>query len=81
MRQNITVAIEKLLLKRARAIAVQHGTSISGLLAAELEKLVEREAEYTQAKTRAFSHLNSPFRLGAAKIGSREALHDRQSLR
>ncbi len=81
MRQNITVAIEKLLLKRARAIAVQHGTSISGLLAAELEKLVQREAEYAQAKTRAFAHLNSPFRLGGAKIGSREALHDRQSLR
>lgn len=77
MKQNITVAIEKPLLKEARAIAVQRGTSISGLLADELEKLVQREAAYTRAKTKALSHLNSPFRLGGGKVGEREALHER----
>lgn len=81
MKQNVTVAIEKPLLKRARAIAAQRGTSISGLLANELSKMVRREADYTQAKTKAFSHLISPFHLGGAKIADREALHDRQSLR
>ena len=36
MKQNITLAIDKPLLKRAKALAAQRGTSISGLLGQEL---------------------------------------------
>lgn len=39
MKQNTTLAIEQPLLKRARAIAAQRGTSISRLLAKALEQL------------------------------------------
>jgi hypothetical protein len=81
VKQNITLAIEKSLLQHAKAIAAQRGTSISGLLAEELEKLVRRDEAYRQAKRRALIHLNSPFHLGGAEVGNREALHDRQSLR
>lgn len=81
MKQNITLAIDKPLLKRARAIAAQRGTSISALLAQELERLVDREAAYAQAKTKALAHLENPFHLGGAGVPRREELHDRQSLR
>ena len=81
MKQNITLAIDKPLLKRARAIAAQRGTSISALLAQELGRLVDREAAYVQARTKALAHLENPFHLDGAGIPSREALHDRQSLR
>jgi hypothetical protein len=81
VKQNITLAIDKPLLKRARAIAAQRGTSISALLAQELAGLVGREAAYAQAKTRALAYLKNPFHLGGTGITSREALHDRQSLR
>ena len=37
MKQNITLAIDKPLLKRARSIAAQRGTSISALLARSSE--------------------------------------------
>lgn len=81
MKQNITLAIEKPLLKRARAIAVQSGKSISGLLSEELTRLAQREAAYARARSRALAHLNSPFRLGGARMADREALHGRKSLR
>jgi hypothetical protein len=81
MKQNITLAIEKPLLKRARALAAQRGLSISGLLAQELGRLVEREAAYEQARMKALIHLENPYPLGGAGIPAREALHDRQDLR
>lgn len=81
MKQNITLAIDRQLLKRARAVAAQRGTSISGLLAAELEKLVNNESEYQQARARALARLASGFHLGGGKMPSREELHDRQGLR
>lgn len=81
MKRNITLAIEKPLLKRARAIAAQRGTSISGLLAQELTKVVEREAAYAQARNQALAYLKKPFHLGGNGIAHRETLHDRQSIR
>ena len=79
MKHNIKLAIDKPLLKRARTIAAQRGTSISALLAHELGRLVDREAAYVQAKTKAPAHLENPFHLEGTGIPSREALHDRQS--
>jgi hypothetical protein len=81
VKQNITLAIDKQLLKRARAFAAQRGTSISAMLADELQKSVARETAYQQAKGRALAQLSAPFRLGGAKMPAREALHDRQNLR
>jgi post-segregation antitoxin (ccd killing protein) len=81
MRQNITLAIDKQLLKKARAFAAQRGTSISAMLADELQKAVARETAYQQAQAKALAQLSAPFRLGGGKMPGREALHDRQNLR
>ncbi len=81
MKQNITLAIEKPLLKRARAIATQRGTSISSMLAQELGKIVDRETAYAQARARALNLLDHPFHFGGNGIASREALHERKNLR
>ena len=81
MKQNITLAIDRELLKKARALAAQRGTSISGLLATELAKLVNNEQEYQQARARVLARLASGFHLGGGKMPSREELHDRQGLR
>jgi hypothetical protein len=81
VKRNITLAIEKPLLKRARAIAAQRGTSISALLAEELSKVVDHEAAYAQARAQALVYLQKPFHLGGNGLVRREALHDRQSLR
>lgn len=81
MKQNITLALDQRLLKRARAFAAQRGTSVSAMLADELLRILDRETAYEQAKIRALALLRSPFRLGGEKMASREALHDRQNLR
>jgi hypothetical protein len=79
-KQNITVAIEADLLKKARAIAARRGRSVSGLLADELRTLVADDAEYAAARKRALTLLSSPLPLSAAPL-PREALHDRSRLR
>jgi hypothetical protein len=76
MKQNITLALDKHVLKEARAFAARRGTSISAMLAEELRKAVAEEALYEAAKAKALAQLSSPFRLGGAKV-NREALHDR----
>ena len=81
VKHNITLAIDRRLLKLARGVAAQRGLSVSAMLADELGALVERHAAYDQAKTRAMAHLASPFHLGGVGMGAREDLHDRKGLR
>lgn len=81
MKQNITLAVDKSLLKKARALAAQRGASVSAMLAQELLKIVERENAYEQAKHGAIDRLHSPFRLGGGRMADRESLHDRKDLR
>src|SRR5471030_113961 len=81
MKQNITLALDKQVLKKARSFAARRGTSVSAMLADELRKIVAEDMQYEQAKTKALAQLSSPFRLGGAKVANREALHDRQGLR
>jgi len=77
MKQRITLAIDERLLKRARAIAAQRGTSINGLLAQEIERLTGRHTAYRKAKAKALAYLNAPFHLGGTRITNREELHER----
>ena len=78
-KQNITVAIDSSLLKRARAVAAKRGHSVSALLAEEL-RLVDTDAEYASARRRAQALLDGPLALGGSRL-KREALHDRTRLR
>ena len=57
MKQNITLSLEKPLLKRTRIAAARRGMSISMLLADELRILVEREDAYEEAKAKALAGL------------------------
>ena len=79
-KQNITVAIDSSLLKRARAVAAKRGHSVSALLAEELRRLVDTDAEYASARRRAQALLDGPLALGGSRL-KREALHDRTRLR
>ncbi len=80
MKQKITLAIEKQLLRQARALAVQHGISLNVMPADELEKIVTWDTRYGQARANALALLRSPFRLGGKGVLDRQALHERKSL-
>ena len=81
MKQNITISVEKSLLRKARALAAQRGASVSAMLSHELLWIADRESEYDQARRRALTRLSAPLHPGGHKRVPREALHDRQNLR
>ena len=77
MKQNITLSIEKELIKSAKVLAAQRQTSISRMLSEELQKLVEDAKEYERAKKQALNFITSGFHLGGKIKFSREELHER----
>jgi hypothetical protein len=79
-KHNVTVAIERGLLKKARSVAARRGLSVSALLAQELRELVAEDAQFTAARKRAMTLFSTPLALGADPL-SREALHERHHLR
>ncbi|MFQ5744542.1 MAG: DUF6364 family protein [Acidobacteriota bacterium] len=77
MKTNITLKIDADLVREAKVLAAQQGTSVSRLLAEHLEELVRRDKAYDVAKRRALARLKKGFRLGWAPPASRHELHER----
>lgn len=77
--QNVTLAIPKDLLRKAKILAIHQNTSLSGLLTQTLSELVSRQESYEQARRRNTDLLKSGFDLGTRGqiSGDREGLHDR----
>lgn len=76
MKQNITIALEQDLLRKARILAAERGTSVSRLLADELARLVTQTERYERAKVQALNDLDRGLYLGG-NPASRETLHER----
>ena len=62
--QNITLSLPKDILLKAKHIAVEKRTSLSGLLARTLEDIVKKEDSYRKARERHIAMLNSAPDLG-----------------
>ena len=77
MKQNITLSIDKKLIKNARVLAAQRQTSVSRMLSEELQKLIEDSNKYELAKKQALNYINRGFHLGGEITVSREELHER----
>ena len=77
--QNVTLAIPKDILRKAKILAVQKNTSLSGLLTQTLTDLVAHQEAYEQARQRNLILLKSGFDLGTQGniAWNREDLHDR----
>ncbi len=77
MKTNITLKIDAELLREARILAAEEGTSISALLAARLEETVRARKRFDQARRSALARLRTGFELNWAPAGSRDELHER----
>jgi hypothetical protein len=77
MKANITVKLDATLLREARVLAAEEGTSISALLAARLEQIVRERKTYDRARKRALSRLREGFDLRWTPPRSRDELHER----
>jgi hypothetical protein len=78
-RQNVTLSIPKSLLKKAKHLAVEEGTSLSALLVRQLEELVQQFDAYQQAAERTRKRLQEGFDLGTGgkRTWTRDELHER----
>jgi hypothetical protein len=76
-KQNITVRLDRQTLRKAKILAAKRNTSISGLLAQEIESLVSQDDAYEQARHRAMALLDRGFHLGGKITVSRDELHER----
>jgi hypothetical protein len=77
VKANITLKIEADLLREARILAAEEGTSISALLAARLEQAVQQRKRYNEARKRALARLHRGFDLRWTPPRSRDELHER----
>lgn len=76
-RQNVTVSLTRETLRKAKILAARRETSISGLLAAQIETLVGDDEDYARAEKRARELMEQGFHLGGGPRVSREELHER----
>jgi len=77
MKQNITLSIDKDIIKRGKLIAAQNDTSISKMLSDHLKQIVDREEQYETAKRSALHTLKKGFHLGGKITWRREDLYER----
>ena len=76
-KQNLTISLERQIIQKAKIVAARRSTSISGLLARQIEILVGEEEAYERAERQAKVLLDQGFHLGGAIRVSRDELHER----
>jgi hypothetical protein len=77
MRRNLTLQLDEETVHQAKILAARRSTSLSRLVADEIERLIDEDNEYRSARQRAVDHLEDAFHLGGAAPPARESLHDR----
>jgi hypothetical protein len=75
-RRNLTVQLDEETIRQAKVLAARRGTSISGLVARELEELVARDARYEQARQRAVEIMAASIPRGG-RTWRRDQLYER----
>ena len=78
---NITLKVTATLARDAKVFAARRGTSLSRLVAGQLETLVYDDQAYAAARRRALRRLKRGYDLGWKAPDDRAALHDRENLR
>ena len=77
VKQNVTISLDRRTIRKAKILAARRETSISGLLARQIEILVGDEEAYERAERQALALLDQGFHLGGGARVSRDELHER----
>jgi hypothetical protein len=77
MKQNITLRLDRELIKKGMVIASRKGTSLNQLLSDFLKQIIAQEEYYELSKRNAFSLLDKGFHLGGKINCSSDKLHER----
>ncbi|MBZ5661946.1 MAG: hypothetical protein LAO08_16220 [Acidobacteriia bacterium] len=76
-KQNLTISLDREAIRKAKIVAARRSTSISGLLARQIEILIGEEEAYERAERQALTLLDEGFHLGGKIQTSRDDLHER----
>lgn len=76
-KQNVTVSLSIQTIRKAKLLAAKRSTSISGLLAEQIEAIVGAEEAYTAAHRSAVSLMEQGLHLGGTAPFTRDELHAR----
>ena len=77
MKTNITLKLDSKILREIRILAAEENSSISGLLAAKLQEIIQERKGYARAQKRALARLRKGADLGWTRPASRDELHER----
>jgi hypothetical protein len=77
MRTNVTLKLDADLLREARILAAEQGSSISALLAEQLDTLIRERKAFDKARRRALARLRSGLDLRWTPPQSRDELYER----
>jgi hypothetical protein len=77
IKQNVTVSLSQQTLRKVKILAAQQGSSISRLLAQQIETLVGQQEAYERAERQAALLLDQGFHLGGVIRASRDEWHER----
>jgi hypothetical protein len=76
-KQNVTVSLPVQTIRKAKILAARRGSSISGLLAQQIEIMVGEDEAYGRAQRQAEALLDKGFHLGGVIRASRDEWHER----
>jgi Family of unknown function (DUF6364) len=75
-KRNLTVQLDDAVIRRVKVAAAKRGTSVSGLVAQQLERLADADEQYEDARRRAERALGRATHRGGRQW-SRDDLHQR----
>jgi hypothetical protein len=76
-KQNLTISLDRQAIRKAKIIAAKRSTSISGLIAQQIEALIGEEEAYERAERIAMTLLDQDFHLGGTTRASQDEPHER----
>jgi hypothetical protein len=76
MKRNLTLQLDDETVRKAKVLAARRSTSVSRLVADEIERLVDDDEAYRHARQVARAHLDRPFHLGGGLRHGRDSLHE-----
>jgi hypothetical protein len=77
MKANITLKLDAELIRAAKVLAAEEGSSVSAMLSRKLEELVRKRREFEEARSSALAQLRTGFDLHWTPPRSRDELYER----
>lgn len=81
MKQNVTISLDRELLKKGKVIAAKMDSSLSAMLSSALAEKISAMERYEHARKKALAQLEQGFHFGGRYSRTREELHERKALR